>query len=137
MKFRFPVLAIRSLLFLMIVSHPMANAYPVSVAESAEAAGLFCTMDHLSEGIRWAENQNVDFDKFKHCAVSCYLTLRCSAVEVLAVGALKEFKDLFDDGNAEVADLQADRFGIALVTNGKADHDRECSLRCERRYPKK
>jgi len=136
MSFRFSLILIRTLMFLMIVVPSFAQAGSRSVTESARASGLFCTMDHLSESVRWVENQGVDFDKFKHCAVSCYLTLRCSSVEVLAVGALKEFKDLFDEGNAEVADLQADRFGIALVTNGKADHDRDCARRCEQRYSK-
>jgi hypothetical protein len=142
MKFRSHPFLIRSLLLFLTLSPAsakasgsVAHAQPTAAVSAAEAAGLFCTMDHLSEGIRWTENQSNDYDKFKHCAVSCYLTLRCSAIEVMAVGALKEFKDLFDEGNAEITDLEADRFGIRLVTNGKADHDRECARRCNQRYP--
>jgi hypothetical protein len=137
MKFPFSMLWFRSFL-LFLVMGSFAHASPSrahSVSTAAESAGLFCTMDHLSEGIRWAENQANDRDKFKHCAVSCYLALRCSALEVLAVGALKEFKDLFDDGNAEIADLDADRLGIRLVTSGKVDHDLECARQCTKRYP--
>jgi hypothetical protein len=143
MDLRLPPFLFRSLLLMLTLGQSFAHASGSTVhaqshaaVSAVEAAGLFCTMDHLSEGIRWVENQSNDRDKFKHCAVSCYLTLRCSAIEVMAVGALKEFKDLFDEGNAEIADLEADRLGIRLVTNGKADHDRECARRCEQHYPK-
>lgn len=95
---------------------------------------LFCALSNVSEAKRWVENQANTYDKFKHCSVSCYLTLRCNATEVWMVGALKEFKDLFDDGNAEVADLRADEYGISLVTKGKAGYDAECVRQCDAKY---
>ena len=114
-----------------------AQADVTSVQDRLSAQGLFCSMNYLSDAFRWVEHQGNDYDKFKHCAVSCFLTLRCSATEVLIVGALKEFKDLFDDGNAEVADLDADRYGIRLVTDQRATYDAECSRQCGSHYPKR
>jgi len=99
-----------------------------------ENSGLFCAISNVSEAKRWVENQANTYDKFKHCSVSCFLTLRCNATEVWMVGALKEFKDLFDDGNAEMADLHADEYGISLVTKGKATYDAECVSQCNSKF---
>ena len=104
------------------------------ISDHGQNSKLFCALSNVSEAKRWVENQTNQYDKFKHCSVSCYLTLRCNATEVWMVGALKEFKDLFDDGNAEVADLRADEYGISLVTKGKAGYDAECARQCDAKY---
>jgi hypothetical protein len=129
--------ALFALLLMFSGFNQAAHADVSSVQGRLDAQGLFCSMDYLPDAFRWVDHQGNDYDKFKHCAVSCFLTLRCSSAEVLIVGALKEFKDLFDDGNAEMADLDADRYGIRLVTDQRATYDAECSRQCGSHYPKR
>lgn len=70
-------------------------------------------------------------DKAKHCALSCYLTLKCSAVETFHVGVIKEIIDLFGDGNAEASDIRANLDGIALADSGRALTKSECLKECK------
>lgn len=76
------------------------------------------------------------YDKFKHCAVSCMLTLRCPASDVLEIGILKELADVFGPGNAEMDDLEADFKGVDLVLQKKATNDDQCSSKCDKIYPR-
>ena len=76
------------------------------------------------------------YDKFKHCAVSCLLALRCPAVEVMQLGILKELADIFGAGNAEWDDLKADADGVKLVTSKKAKTDKECFQGCHGLHPR-
>lgn len=74
-------------------------------------------------------------DKYKHCAMSCVLTLQCGRIEAGTVGVLKEIADLFTPGNADLKDLRADNAGISLVTRRYAENARECYVACRRLYP--
>ena len=76
------------------------------------------------------------YDKFKHCAVSCLLALRCPTVEVMQLGILKELADIFGPGNAEWDDLKADADGVNLVTSKKAKTDKECFQGCHGLHPR-
>jgi len=105
--------------------------FSLAFAESNKQ--FICSYIYSKNVIKKAESHSSN-DKNKHCSVSCMLTLRCPATEVMAVGALKEFKDLFDSGNAEVADLIADRRGIIFVLNSQANTDTECFLECDKFY---
>ncbi len=70
-------------------------------------------------------------DKAKHCALSCYLTIKCSAVETFHVGVIKEIIDLFGDGNAETSDIRANLDGITLADSGRALSKSECLKECK------
>jgi hypothetical protein len=70
-------------------------------------------------------------DKYKHCAVSCMLALRCGALDSANIGILKEIWDLFTPGNAEIDDLKADLIGIRFKTTKMATTDKECNNRCD------
>ncbi len=72
------------------------------------------------------------YDKFKHCAVSCLLALRCPATEVLELGVIKEIADIFTPGDADLDDLQADYDGVKLVTSKKAKTDKACFDGCHK-----
>lgn len=124
-------------LILALLNVAPAMAANAEWQESPSAASLVCTWDYIGQAKHWVENQQNHYDKFKHCSVSCFLTLRCSSTEVLLVGAAKEFTDLFDDGNAEWNDLYADRAGIRLVTQGKAHYDADCVRQCNSLYPQR
>lgn len=74
-------------------------------------------------------------DKNMHCAVSCMLTHRCYASDVLALGVGKEIWDVFTPGDADLRDLQADIRGINLSTSGRARNKVDCFHQCDSYYP--
>ncbi len=74
-------------------------------------------------------------DKFKHCAVSCGLTLMCGPAEATAVGVLKELFDLVGPGNADWADLKANRTGIRLALKSETQTTHDCDRQCSAAYP--
>lgn len=51
-------------------------------------------------------------DKPAHCLAAAMIARYCSRPEAALVSVGKEFKDLFSAGDAEWADLQADREGL-------------------------
>lgn len=94
---------------------------------------LICSIKHSKAVIAVAEKHS-NFDKNRHCSVSCMLGLRCRLDEVMLIGILKEIKDVFGPGNAERADLIADKFGIDLVKHDRARSDNECLEQCDLQY---
>lgn len=94
---------------------------------------FICSLKHSKTVIPIAERHST-FDKNRHCTVSCMLSLRCNSNEVMLVGILKEFKDVFGPGNAERADLIADKYGVDLVRHQRARSDSECLEQCDLRY---
>ena len=70
-------------------------------------------------------------DKYKHCAMSCSLALRCNPKEVYRFGILKEIADLLGMGAPEQADIEANKIGIRFVTGGLARDDHDCLFRCD------
>ena len=94
---------------------------------------FICSMKHSKAVIAVAEKHS-SYDKNRHCTVSCMLGLRCNLNEVMLVGILKEFKDVFGPGNAERADLFADKYGIDLVRHDRARKDSECLEQCDLQY---
>lgn len=71
------------------------------------------------------------FDKNRHCSVSCMLTLKCPALEVLSVGVIKEIKDLLGPGTPDINDIKADAFGVDLVLSQAARNDTQCLSQCD------
>lgn len=53
-------------------------------------------------------------DKFMHCTLSCLITVECGATQSWAAGIAKELWDVIGPGDADWADLRADRSGIQL-----------------------
>jgi len=94
---------------------------------------FICSMKHSKAVIAVAEKHST-FDKNRHCTVSCMLGLRCNLNEVMLVGIMKEFKDVFGPGNAERDDLYADKYGVDLVRHKRAGTDTECLEQCDLRY---
>ncbi len=92
---------------------------------------LICSTLHYSQ-VKKKVDAEGSYDKFKHCAVSCLLALRCSPVEVMQLGVLKELGDIFGPGNAEWDDLKADADGVKLVTSKKAKTDKQCFEGCHK-----
>lgn len=106
----------------------------ISSSLYAKEALIICPMYHYSSVKKTVEASG-QFDKYKHCAVSCLLALRCPAVDVLELGVLKELADTVGPGNAEMADLKADYYGVALAASKKVKTDKSCILQCHLKYP--
>ena len=69
-----------------------------------------------SATVAWNFKSEVDLpgrpDKFKHCSLSCVMTLYCGPIGSFEVGALKELYDALGFGDPDVEDLRADLKGI-------------------------
>ena len=50
-------------------------------------------------------------DPEKHCVASAGIATHCSQFEAWLLGYAKELRDAFDDGDASLEDLVADRVG--------------------------
>ena len=107
-------------------------SFSLKANDSAEL--MVCPLLYYSSVKKMVE-ENGSFDKYKHCAVSCALTLRCPATDVLELGLLKELVDVVGPGNAELNDLKADYEGVALASTSRAKTDRECINKCHKIYP--
>jgi hypothetical protein len=60
-------------------------------------------------------------DKRAHCIASGLIARYCSVSEAYLAGAATELRDLLNSGNAEWADWQADRAGVACARNAETD----------------
>lgn len=60
-------------------------------------------------------------DKRAHCIASGLIVRYCSVSEAYLAGAATELRDLLGPGNAEWADWQADRAGIACARAAESD----------------
>lgn len=94
---------------------------------------LICSRADIDKAIKVATSHSQN-DKNRHCSVSCLLTLKCNSNYVLGLGIAKEIKDATGKGNAEWADFEADRMGIALVLSKRALSNRECLSQCDLYY---
>ena len=63
-------------------------------------------------------------DPEKHCVASAGIANHCSRFEAWLLGYAKEIRDAFGDGDASLADLDADRIGRRCA----ATHDRPDAL---------
>jgi len=104
----------------------------MSSASFAKPAAI-CSYIYAKKVIPVAEAHSKN-DKNRHCTVSCMLTLRCPSADVMMAGALKEIKDLFGPGNAEVEDLVADAIGVDLALFRIARTDKQCLKKCDLYY---
>lgn len=75
-------------------------------------------------------------DKFKHCDLSCRITLDCGAIGAWMIGNLKEFADVFGPGEADVRDLVANNRGISIGRSRYTKTYGDCDLGCDRFYPR-
>lgn len=105
-----------------------------SMSAFAKPKKLLCAYRNAKIVVPIAERHSTN-DKNRHCTVSCMLALRCNDTEVLIAGYLKEFQDVFGPGDADAQDIVADKFGISIVRNNRADIDQECLEQCDLRYP--
>lgn len=62
-------------------------------------------------------------DKRAHCLGAARIAQRCSFFEAALASYAKELRDLFGDGNAELADIRAGRAGIRCAREHQAGAD--------------
>ena len=73
-------------------------------------------------------------DKYKHCALSCVMTLYCGPTDSMSVGIMKEIFDALGFGTPDWKDIEADKAGIRIgmkqISNADFSRDscyRSCS----------
>jgi len=96
-------------------------------------AEALCSLYHSKKILEIAKKHSA-YDKNRHCAVSCMLTLKCPSSDVLMAGILKEVQDVFGPGNAEVEDLKADALGISFAREELSLNNEECLNSCDLYY---
>jgi hypothetical protein len=72
-------------------------------------------------------------DSLRHCMAAGLITRYCSASEAAVASAGKELQDLFGRGDASLADLRADRRGMACAR--QAGDDEQLLGCCEAGQP--
>jgi len=110
-------------------------AFVILLSLNAEAKNVVCSINHYPKIKTYIESIS-NYDKFKHCAVSCFLARRCHSVEVLNIGILKELIDLVTPGDADWQDLQADYDGVNFAKANKKTSDKSCEKFCKKAHPK-
>lgn len=117
-------------ILLVLVSFPIFAS-----VELERYKAIICVQKHIPFARHWIDEQTYNqYDKFKHCAVSCYLSLRCSRPQVKMLGVLKEVYDLFGPGHAEIADIKADFYGVKFVKKQIVHSDEDCANRCDEHF---
>ena len=71
-------------------------------------------------------------DKLKHCTLSCLVARKCPDAEIELVGLIKELVDLIGPGDADRADMEANRRGIQLSKQTQKEED--CLRFCSQVY---
>jgi hypothetical protein len=125
-----PLIEERSRIFLMKTIIILALLFG---SLSSFAKELMCSREVIDQSVAIAR-QHATFDKNMHCVTSCLIALRCSALATYSIGVGKEIKDIFGPGNAEMADLRADRVGLDLVRSSRVRNRRECLVQCDSYY---
>jgi hypothetical protein len=75
-------------------------------------------------------------DKYKHCSLSCVITLYCGPAESMETGILKEVYDALGFGDPDIEDLRADLRGIRTALRFRGSMTREdCYRACSLEYP--
>ena len=114
-----------------MVKYLLLLAIMLPTITHAEDEAIVCPLFFYSDVKKIAEARD-SYDKFKHCAVSCMLTLRCPAYDVVQVGLLKEGLDYLGYGTPEAADMEANMDGVRLVTRKKVKTDKACLDSCQK-----
>jgi hypothetical protein len=109
-------------------AHPATESTPGSIE-------ILCG---TAVGLRFQSEVNLPdvTDKYRHCALSCVITLYCGPIESLETGILKEVMDSLGWGAPDLEDLRADWHGIraALRFRGRMSR-RDCYRACSAGYP--
>lgn len=100
-----------------------------SLAFASEEENFICSALYVKSLSTKVNVPNVS-DKYKHCSVSCMLTLRCGGLDTYSAGLLKELLDMMGMGNPEMNDIHANVAGIKLVKEKRVSDDGECMNAC-------
>jgi hypothetical protein len=108
-------------------------SFSMTSMASIEESKFICSLLNLKR-VKAIATTHSTYDKNRHCSVSCMLTVKCPAVEVMSVGVLKEIQDMFGEGTPDINDIKADAFGINLVLSQAARTDSQCLSQCDLYY---
>lgn len=113
-----------------LISIILGSLISFSASAAPAAPAMLCSLYHSKRVIALAKAHSKN-DKNRHCSVSCMLALKCNDNEVMMIGLLKEFQDVFGPGDADSEDIEADALGISLAARGAAKTDKQCLSQCD------
>lgn len=120
---------------ILLLATLSVTAFAHSASNVDSEKFIRCSWKNIPNAQTWIDQQYYNrYDKFKHCGVSCYLTFKCRPGQVRLVGYFKELKDLLGPGNAEIADIKANSYGIKIAKKKYAVSNEDCARLCDERY---
>jgi hypothetical protein len=121
---------------LSVLKLPAADARASSEAERESRNIIPVCSSFIAYRYRDEVNLPGKSDKYKHCSLSCVMTIYCGPIGSLEVGALKELYDALGFGNPDIADLRADLKGIKTGLKIGLFQDRSrCYQACSTLFP--
>jgi hypothetical protein len=127
--------------FLIVFSLSLAAPFSARAEARAEQASAAVPVCGLIVGKAYKSEVEADprkSDKYKHCALSCVMTLYCGPADSMSVGILKEIYDALGFGTPDWKDIEADRTGIKVgmkqISNGDYSRD-SCYRSCSQLHP--
>ena len=124
------VFLVRAIMCALVLNLGLALSTSARAEESSVAiplCGILVGKAYKSE----VEADSRKPDKYKHCSLSCVMTLYCGPMESMEVGILKEIYDALGFGTPDWKDIDADRVGVKIgvkqIANG--DFSRESCYR--------
>lgn len=99
---------------------------------SSHKAGMECAIENA---LRYRDDLKTRIsskDKYKHCALSCIVTINCDVGSTFVLGLAKELYDMFGYGTPDINDLLANIYGIRVGM--KVSDIDSCKRICKLRY---
>lgn len=118
------ILMILSLVSVLAVPSK-SSAFIPNVLPTMQTACAYVHANRLKKSLPRASS-----DKYKHCSLSCHLSLLCGTTGTATIGIIKELVDVIGPGNAEWNDLRANFRGMSLSrrVSGPSGCYRGCGL---------
>lgn len=125
---------IRALAFVLSLTSLSAVAFEDS-NDQTEETNIVCSIFTAAKHRTFMKTPAND--KFKHCTMSCIITINCGAFEAMNTGILKEIIDVVTPGDSSIKDIEADMRGVRVAAEGKARTFKACESECNQIFPAK
>ena len=131
-----PTLVSSTLALLLGLQFPTALASDSGVANPENQKIIPVCSAAIAYRFRSEVNLPGKPDKYKHCSLSCVMTLYCGPIGSFEVGALKELYDALGFGTPDGEDIKADIKGIkAGLKIGLFGDRNRCYQACSILFP--
>jgi hypothetical protein len=124
----------RTLFLLLPLAAPAAFAAEANAVDASRAR-LVCAYRTAKRLLPEVERAG-SYDKFRHCTMSCWVTLECGRVEAWGIGVAKEIRDLLCQGSPSLEDIRADNDGIRFALDADVSTRDDCVRACDEIHPR-